>query len=87
MRILARVWLSEINGEVKPGEQAAFIALCLQRLYHLINPTKEAYRENDELTSTDIKHLLVTKWSDIIVSISTVKLACKEKKWVWSFGS
>ena len=26
---------------------------------------EEAYRENDELTSTDIKCLLVTKWPDL----------------------
>ena len=45
-----------------------------------------AYRENDELTSTDIKRLLVPKLPDVSVSISTIKLTCKETKWVFSLG-
>ena len=50
------------------------------------DPIEEAYCENNELTSTDIKRLLVTKWPDISVSISTIKCTCKEMEWVCSVG-
>ena len=43
---------------------------------------EEAYRENDELTSTDMKRLLLTRWPDICVSISTIKRTRKEMEWV-----
>ena len=39
---------------------------------------EEAYRENDELTSTDIKQLLVRKWPDLSVSVATIKRTRKE---------
>ena len=35
---------------------------------------EEAYCENDEITSTHIKCLLVTKWPDASVFISTINV-------------
>ena len=43
----------------KPEEQGNIYCI-FQRLYRLRNPTEEAYCENEKLTSTDIKPLLVT---------------------------
>ena len=43
-----------INDEAKPGEQEKCIVLFLEAIPSQ-GPTKEAYRENDELASTNIK--------------------------------
>ena len=39
---------------------------------------EEAYRVNDELTSTEIKSLLVARWPDLRVSVVTIKRTRKE---------
>ena len=54
--------------------------------YRFRDLTKEVYRENSKLAFTDIKHLLVTKWLNVSVSISTIKRARKEMEWVCSLG-
>ena len=43
---------------------------------------EEAYCEDDKLTLTDVKRLLVMRWPDICVSISTIKCTQKEMEWV-----
>ena len=46
---------------------------------------EEAYK-NDELNTTNLKCLLVTKWRNVSGSISTMKLTCKETEWVCALG-
>ena len=43
---------------------------------------EEEYSKNDELTSTGIKALLLQKWPDVQVSISTIKRKRKKLGWV-----
>ena len=43
---------------------------------------EEAYRGNDELTSTEIKRLLVARWPDLRVSVAAIKHTRKEIGWV-----
>lgn len=43
---------------------------------------EEAYRGNDELTSTEIKRLLVARWPNLRVSVATIKRTRKEMGWV-----
>ena len=43
-----------------------------QKRYRCI-AIKEAYDENDKLSSTDIKHFLVTRWPYVSVSNSIIK--------------
>ena len=43
---------------------------------------EEQYKKNDELTSTAIKALLLRKWPDVQVSISTIKRIRRKMGWV-----
>ena len=39
---------------------------------------EDTYHGNDELTSMELKHLLVVRWPELKVSISTIKQTRKE---------
>ena len=43
---------------------------------------EEEYRKNDELTSTAVKALLLQKWPEVQVSISTIKRVRRKMGWV-----
>jgi len=43
---------------------------------------EEEYKKNDELTSTAIKALLLQKWPEVQVSISTIKHVRRKMGWV-----
>ena len=43
---------------------------------------EEEYRKNDELTSTAVKALLLRKWPEVQVSISTIKRVRRKMGWV-----
>ena len=43
---------------------------------------EEEYRKNDELASTAVKALLLRKWPEVQVSISTIKRVRRKMDWV-----
>ena len=43
---------------------------------------EEELTNNDEITSTGIRSLLLSRWSDLRVSVATIKLTRREMGWV-----
>lgn len=68
-----------LKGTVKDLPRRKKSRILTQEMIQYI---EEELQRNDELTSTTIKELLLRKWPDVNVSISTVKRTRREMGWV-----